>query len=99
MAITLKLPAEIIAKHGEELQAWDWKTNPSFSLAEAIPHGGFMQADRLTLSSLAGMPIICAATLGAANRLRQYAESLPQQGRPTPEAVARVLERRNPQEV
>lgn len=99
MAITLKLPAEIVARHGEELQAWDWKTSPNLNLVDIIPNGGFMQADRLTLSSLAGMPIICPATLGAANRLRQYAETLPQKSKPTPEAVARVLERRNPQEV
>lgn len=96
--LTLKLPAEIVAKHGDEFQAWDWKANPSLSLAEAIPNGGFMAADRLTLSTLAGMPIVCAATLGAANRLRQYAETLPQIPKPSPESVAAVLARRNPQE-
>ena len=97
MAITFKLPAEVVAVHRTALEAWDWQRAPEAELALLMPDGGFLEGDKLETTVRLGRVVVRAKNIGAVTRMRAYAESLPQLPKPTAEEVSAVLKRRNPE--
>lgn len=89
----LKLPAEVVARYGHTIKAIDWASQSTASLAVLFPDGGFRDTDRIECTG----SVIRPETMGAANRLRAFAEALPQVPKPTAEEIEAVLKRRNPE--
>lgn len=89
-----KIPAEVMALHGDAIRSVDWTTTTIADLSQLIPDGGFIANDRLELAGFVVRP----ATLGAAVRMRKLAQKLPPVDAP-PEDIDAILKRRNPEVV
>lgn len=97
MTPALKLPAEVLAVHGDDLRSRDWTIEPILYLADAMPDGEFLDSDVIELTARGGSQVVRCRTLGASIRMRRYAERLHQLPKPTLEAIAAVLKARNPE--
>lgn len=93
----LKLPAEIIERYGAVIRALDWTNWETASLADLFPDGDFTDADVLERVASGAGVVIRPRGIGAASRLRTFAQTLPSVSRPTPEEIEAVLKRRNPE--
>lgn len=94
--INYKLPPEFMAAHGDVVRAWDWGASPILALKAVLPGIKALEDVRLHLRG-EGEAIVCPVGGGSAIRLRRYNDTLPQFPKPTPEEVAAVLAKRNPQ--
>jgi hypothetical protein len=90
MSYAYRIPAEFVAKHREALEKWDW--SKPFPLLKVVKDCGFYREDTLELRD----GKVRSSQPGTAKRMRLYAETLPQQPKPTPEEIAEVLKHRNP---
>lgn len=93
----LKLPAEIVERYGAVIRALDWAAFETASLADLFPDGGFTDADVIERVASGAGVVIRPRGIAAANRLRNFANTLPPVPRPTQEEIEAVLKRRNPE--
>ena len=98
MAVTFKLPPEVVAAHRAALESWPWGKTPEADLPGLIPGAGFVEGDKLEAIVRLGRTVIRAKNVGAITRMRAYADTLPQMPKPTAEDIAAVLAARNPPE-
>ena len=93
----LKLPTEIVDRYGSVIRSLDWDNAESAKLADLFPDAGFAEYDRIERAAFGAGIVIRPATLAAAQRLRAFAQTLPQVPKPTAEDIEAVLKRRNPE--